>query len=70
MPCDIVAQAITAQQYYAPLLGLTDSTRMGILKYDVNTAHKLHTAPELPALSPGELTFGYIKLVISTYLRR
>lgn len=38
---DIVAQVITAQQYYAPLLGLADSTRIGILKYDVDTAHKL-----------------------------
>ena len=63
VPYEIVAQVITAQQHYCPLLGLTDSTRMGILKYDVDTAHKLHTAPELPALSPGELTFVYIKSV-------
>ena len=61
VPYDIVAQVITAQQYYAPLLGLTDSTHMGILKYDVETVHKLHSAPEAPALPPSELTFDYIK---------
>ena len=47
--------------YYAPLLGLADSTRIGILKYDVDTEHKLHIVLELPALPPGELTFDYIK---------
>lgn len=56
-----MAQVITAQQYYAPLLGLADNTRMRILRYDVDTAHKLHSAPEAPALPPGELTFDYIK---------
>ena len=65
VPYDIVAQVITAQQYYAPLLGLADSTRMGILKYDVDTAHKLHTAPELPTPPPGELTFDNIKSAYS-----
>ena len=61
VPYDIVAQVITAQQYYAPLLGLADSTRMGILKYDVDTAHKLHSTPEASGPPPGELTFDYIK---------
>ena len=61
VPYDIVAQVITAQQYYAPLLGLADSTRMGILKYDVDTAHKLDTASEPPTPPPGELTFDNIK---------
>lgn len=65
VPYDIVAQVITAQQYYAPLLGLADSTRMGILKYDVDTAYKLHTSPELPALPPDELTFDLHKVSLS-----
>ena len=63
MPYDIVAQVITAQQYNAPLLGLADSTCMAILKYDVDTAHKLHTAPQLPAPPPAELTFDYIIII-------
>ena len=53
---DIVAQVITSQQYYAPLLGLADSTRMGILKYDVDTPNTLLTAPVLPPPPLGELT--------------
>ena len=61
MSYDIVAQVITSRQYYAPLLGLADSTRMGILKYDVDTANTLLTAPVLPPPPPGELTFDYIK---------
>ena len=61
VPYDIVAQVITAQQYYAPLLGLADSTRMGILKYNVDNAHKLDTASEPPTPPPGELTFDNIK---------
>ena len=61
MSYDIVAQVITSQQYYAPLLGLADSTRMGILKYDVDTANTLLTVPVLPPPPPGELTFDYIR---------
>ena len=57
----IVAQVITSQQYYAPLLGLADSTRMGIRKYDVDTANTLLMAPVLPLPPPGELTFDYIR---------
>ena len=38
---DIVAQGITAQTYYAPLLGLSDSTPMGILNYEVDTIQQL-----------------------------
>ena len=36
-----VVQVITAQCYYPPLLGLADSTRMGIINYDVDTANQL-----------------------------
>ena len=61
MSYDIAAQVITSQQYYAPLLGLADSTRMGILTYDVDTANTLLTAPVLSPPPPGELTFDYIK---------
>ena len=59
-PFQITVQIISAQRYYPPLLGLTDSTRMGIINYDVDTANQLegtHTAP--PPL--GELSLTYIK---------
>ena len=57
---DIVAQVITAQRYYAPLLGLPDSTRMGILNYDVDTVNLTALIPAMPPL--GELTLDTIKL--------
>lgn len=41
----VVVQVITAQRYYSPFLDLTDSTRMGILNYDVDTVHQLEAAP-------------------------
>ena len=58
---DIVAQVITVQRYYPPLLGLTDSTRIGIHYYDVDNVHQLQTAvtPSQPLL--GELTIDSIK---------
>ena len=60
---DIVAQVITVQTYYASLLGLSDSTRMGILNYEVDTIQQLETTPG-PTLPPlGELTFNSIRLV-------
>ena len=58
---DVVVQVITAQRYYAPLLGLTDSTRMGILTYDVDTVHHLEAAPTLALPPIGKLTFDAIK---------
>ena len=59
---DVLIQVITAQSYYALLLGLTDNTHRGILYYDVDTANQLHvtSTPSLPPL--GELTFDSIKL--------
>jgi len=54
----------TAKEFtpkYWVVLGLANSTRMGILKYDVDTTHKLHSALAASALPPGELTFDYIK---------
>ena len=58
---EIVVQIITAEHYYAPLLGLTDSTRMGIINYDVDTVNQLETTPAFPP-PLGELTLDYIKL--------
>ena len=56
---EIVAQVITADRYFAPLLGLPDSTRMGVLNFDVDSVHQLQQA-QLPPL--GKLTFDSIKL--------
>jgi len=59
---EIVVQIITAERYYAPLLGLADSTRMGIINYDVDTVNQLEaTPPSEPPL--GELTLDYIKVM-------
>ena len=58
---DIVVQIISAQHYFAPLLGLADSTRMGIINYDVDTANQLESTQTSP-LPPGELSLDYIKL--------
>jgi len=57
-----VVQVITAQDYYALLVGLADSTCMGILHYDVDTVNQLHatSTPSLPP--PSELTFDSITL--------
>lgn len=54
-------QVITVQRYYPPLLGLTDSTHIGIHYYDVDNVHQLQTAvtPSQPLL--GELTIDSIK---------
>jgi len=58
---EIVVQIITAQHYYPPVLGLADSTRMGIINYDVDTANQLK---DIQAAPPplGELSLDYIKL--------
>ena len=57
---NIVVQIITAQRYYPPLLGLADSTQMGIIIYNVNTANQLE---DLQAAPPpvGELLLNCIK---------
>ena len=57
---DIVVQIITAQRYYPPLLGLADSTRMGIINYDVDTANQLDDS-QVAAPPIGELSLKYIK---------
>ncbi|KAK3707517.1 hypothetical protein QZH41_006508 [Actinostola sp. cb2023] len=45
-------RVITAQRYYPPLLGLGDSTRMGILNlFDVGPVHQLEAIPT-PVLPP------------------
>jgi len=49
MSYDIVAQVITSRQYYAPLLGLADSTRMGIFKYDVDHYSDYYELDRLPS---------------------
>ena len=58
---EIVVQIITAEHYYAPLLGLADSTRTGIINYDVDTVNRLEATPSSPP-PLGELTLDYIKL--------
>lgn len=40
---ELVALVIAAQKYYASLLGLPDSIRMGILNYDIDTVQQLQT---------------------------
>jgi len=59
---EVMVQVITAQSYYAPLRGLADSTRMGILNYDDDTVNQLRvtSTPSSPPL--GELTFDSIKV--------
>lgn len=61
---EIVVQIITAQHYYATLLGLADSTRMGIINYDVDTVNQLEASPTSSTPPPplGELSLDYIKL--------
>ena len=60
-PYDVVVQLITSKNYYAPLLGLADSTRMGILNYDFDAVNQLQafSAASLPPL--GELKLKSIK---------
>ena len=55
---DVVFQVITSPKYHTPLLGLANSTRMGILQFEVDHVHQLAAAPI------GELTLDYIT---STY---
>ena len=40
-PYDVVVQVIPAENYYALLLGLANSTRMGILNYDFDAVNQL-----------------------------
>jgi len=60
-PYDEVVQVITAENCYAPLLGLADSTRLGILNYDIDAVNQLQSfsTASLPPL--GELKFESIK---------
>ena len=56
------AQEPTAQSCYAPLLGLPDSTRMGILNYDVDTANPPQSSSDATLCPLGELTFDSVKI--------
>ena len=56
----IVLQIITAQCYYPPLLGLPDSTRLGVINYDVDTANQLSDS-QVAAPPIGELSLNFIK---------
>ena len=38
---EIVVQVITADRYFAPLLGLPESARMGILNFNIDSAHQI-----------------------------
>ena len=51
---------IAAQRYYPSLLGLADSTRMGIISYDVDTAKQMEDI-QAEALPFGELSLDHIK---------
>ena len=57
---EIVVQIITAQRYYTPLLGLADSTRLGIINYDVDTVNQMGDS-QVAAPPIGELSFNFIK---------
>lgn len=57
---ELVVQIITSQRYYAPLLGLADSTRLGIINYDVDTVNQLESTQPSPPPS-GELSLDLIK---------
>ena len=64
---ELVVQIITSQQYYPPLLGLADSTRMCTLKNDADKVNQVEASQveytPAPSPPPGELTLEYIKHV-------
>ena len=64
---ELVVQIITSQQYYPPLLGLADSTRMCTLKNDADKVNQVEASQveytPVPSPPPGELTLEYIKHV-------
>ena len=56
-PYDVMVQVINAENYYAPLLGLADSTHMGILNYDFDAVSELlaFSTASLPPLGEWKL---------------
>ena len=60
-PYDMVVQVITAENYYALLLGLADSTRMDILNNDIDTVNQLQASSTVSLPPLGELEFESIK---------
>ena len=56
----MVVQIITAENY-APLLGLADSTHMGILNYDFDAVNQLQAFSTASPPPLGELTLESIK---------
>ena len=48
------------QHYYPLLLGLADSTRMAIIRYDVDTSNQLEST-QPSSLPLGELSLDFIK---------
>ena len=60
-PYDVVVQIITAENSYAPLLCLADSTRMGILNYDFDAVNQLQAFSTASPPLLGELTLESIK---------
>ena len=64
-PYDVTVQVITAENYYAPRLGLADSTRMGILNYDIDTVNQLQASSTVSLPPLGELKFESIKRTYS-----
>ena len=57
----MVVQVITAENYYTLLLGLADSTCMGILNYDIDTINQLQASSTVSLPPLGELKFESIK---------
>ena len=66
-PYDVTVQVITAENYYALLLGLADSTSMGILNYDIDidTVNQLQASSTVSLPPLGELKFESIKRTYS-----
>ena len=60
-PYEVVVRIITAENYYAPLLGLADGTRMGILNYDFEAFNQLQAFSTTSLPPPGELTLESFK---------
>ena len=57
----MVVQVITTENYYAPLLGLADSTRLGILNYDIDAVNQFQSFSTATLPPFGELKFESIK---------
>ena len=66
---EVVVQIITSQQYHPPLLGLANSMRMGVLKYDADKVNQVEASQveytTAPASPPGELTLQLLSNMLT-----